>query len=158
VVTVVIPSPEKGARVDDIETVRARLEVTDLAADGVAGLLEAAWHALGLVIAVSGECQDRSAELYAAFSFASAVAAAGRLVLWAAPSLPRTCGWETGHEMAVAEDLEDAADALARLADVLTTRLSSAGRDTEDPADRGACADAARQAGEICRLLARGPS
>ena len=60
--------------------------------------------------------------------------------------------------MAVAEDLEDAADALARLARVLTTRLSAVGRDAEDPADRGACADAARHAGEIYRLLARGPS
>ena len=143
---------------DDIETVRARLEVADLAADGVSGLLEAAWHAFGLVLAASAECQDRSAELLAAFSFASAAATAGRLVLWAAPSLPRTCAWETGHEMAVAEDLEDAADALARLACVLNTRLSAVGRDGEDPADRGACADAARQAGEIYRLLARGPS
>ena len=143
---------------DDIETARARLEVADLVADGVTGLLEAAWDAFGLVLAVSGECQDRSAELYAAFSFVSAAAAAGRLVLWAAPSLPRTCAWETGHEMAVAEDLEDIADALARLAHVLTTRLSSAGRGTEDPDDRGACADAARQAGETYRLLARDPT
>lgn len=143
---------------DDIETVRARLEVADLAADGVTGLLEAAWDAFSLLFAVSEELQDRSAELFAAFSFASAAAAAGRVVLWAAPALPRTCAWETGHEMAVAEDLEDTADALARLADILTTRLSSAGRDTEDPADRGACTDAARQAGEIYRLLARGPS
>ena len=62
---------------DDVETVRARLEVADLAADGVAGLLEAAWDAFGLVVAVSGECQDRSAELFAAFSFASAAAISG---------------------------------------------------------------------------------
>ena len=143
---------------DDIETVRARLEVADLAADGVAGLLKAAWDAFGLVVAVSGGLQDRSAELFAAFSFASAAASAGRLVLWAAPSLPRTCAWETGHEMAVAEDLEDTADALARLANVLTARLSSAGQHTEDPADRGACVDAARHAGEIYRLLAQDPS
>ncbi|MGH3217466.1 MAG: hypothetical protein ACRDPY_01835 [Streptosporangiaceae bacterium] len=143
---------------DDIETVRARLEVAELSVGGLAGLLEAAWDGFALLLAACRSSEDGSAGLYAAFSFAAARAAEARLLLWAAPSLPRICDWETGHGVFVADDLEGAADGLARLADVLSTRLSSASRTAAGPGDQGACADAAGKAAQIYQLLARNPS
>jgi hypothetical protein len=53
------------------------------------------------------------------------------------------------------DDLEEIADALAGLAQVLGGRLSLATRGAHDPADQGACADAAREAGQIYQLLKR---
>ena len=141
-----------------IETVRARLDAADEQDGRPARLLGAAWDAFSVLVTACRDGADRSAELFAAFSFASAAAARGRLVLWAAPSLPRTCGWGTGDEGGIGQDLEELADALAGLAEILTARLSEAAVRAVDAGDRGACADAAQEAAQVQGLLARGPS
>jgi hypothetical protein len=55
----------------------------------------------------------------------------------------------------VEADLEKIADALAGLAEVLGTRLSSARCQAHDTADQAACRDAAREERRIHALLAR---
>jgi hypothetical protein len=139
----------------EIDSLRERLETPAPSADGVAGTLEAAWAGFDLLLATCRACEDQSAELFAAFSFASAAAAQGRQLVWGAPSLPLTSAGQSRRAVSVADDLEGITDALAGLAQVMSGRLSSAARDAPDPGDRGACADAAREAGQIYQLLKR---
>jgi ABC-type transporter Mla subunit MlaD len=140
---------------DEIDSLRERLETAAPSADGVADTLEAASKAFDLLLTTCRACEDRSAELFAAFSFASAAAAQGRHLLSGAPSLPLASVGRSRHVVSVVDDLEGIADALAGLAQVMSGRLSSAARDAPDPGDRGACAGAAREAGQIYQLLKR---
>ena len=77
----------------DIDGMRERVE----AAGDLAGLLEAAWDGFGLLVAVCRECEERAGGLFAAFAFASAAAAQGRLIVAPAPSLPAGYRGVTGH-------------------------------------------------------------
>ena len=140
---------------DEIDTLRERLETAALSADGVAGTLEVVWEAFDLLLVTCRACEDRSAELFATFSFASAAAAQGRQLVSGAPSLPLVSVGGSKRAVSVVDDLEGIADALAGLAQVMSGRLSSAAGDAPDPGDRGACADAAREAGQIYQLLKR---
>ncbi len=141
--------------VHEIDRLRERLETAAPSADRVAGTLEVAWEAFDLLLVTCRACEDRSAELFAAFSFASVAAAQGRQLVWGAPSLPLASVGGSGRAVSVADDLEGIADALAGLAQVMSGRLSAAAHDAPDPGDRGACADAAREAGQIYQLLKR---
>jgi hypothetical protein len=142
----------------EIDILRERLERPIHSADGVAGTLKAAWGAFDLLLAICHECEDRSAELFAAFAFASAAAAQGRHLIWAAPSLsPPSETVASGAALVMDDDLEEIADALADLAQVLGRCLSSAARAADDSGDQGACADAAREADQIYQLLNRDP-
>jgi hypothetical protein len=135
---------------------RARLEAADQPGCGLEGLLGAAWEAFGIL---AGGCRvgaDRYGELFAAFSFACVAAAQGRQLLWAAPSLPQDCGWETSGEEAVEENEEQLAGDLAGLAGVLSVKLAAAASSAHDAGDGGACGDAAGHAGQIHALLAAG--
>jgi hypothetical protein len=143
--------------VRDISNVQARLDAADCSPDGLPELLDAAWNAFDLLITVCRQCQDPPAGSFAAFSFALAAAAEGRLRLMAAPSLPPTTGTTAGRPRTVMDDLEKVTEELAGLAQTLTTALSSAGRRARDPGDQAACADAARQAEQILALLAGDP-
>jgi hypothetical protein len=135
----------------DIDGMRERVE----AAGELAGLLEAAWDGFGLLVAVCRECEERASGLFAAFAFASAAAAEGRLILASAPSLTAGYCGETEHGGSVSADLEDVADGLAGLAGLLATRLSSAASQAAGPGDRDACGQAGAEAARVCGLLAR---
>ena len=136
----------------EIDGIRSRLE----AAGGLTELLEAAWDAFSLTLAVCQECESQSAELFAAFAFAASAAATGRRILVAAPSLPPRPGSGTGHEASVRHDLEEIGDGLAGLAHLLGVRLSSAAGQAREPGDRRACQDAAVESARRCEMLARG--
>ena len=140
---------------DEIDSLRERLETSASSADGVAGTLEVAWEAFELLLGTCRACEGRSAELFAAFSFASAAAAQGRQLVWGAPSLPPGSVGGSKRTGSVVDDLEEIADALAGLARTMSRHLSLAARDAADPGDREACADAAPQAGQIYQLLKR---
>jgi hypothetical protein len=141
---------------EPIGPVRARLEAADQPGRGLEALLQAAWEAFGVLARGCRVGADRYGELFAAFSFACVAAAQGRQLLWAAPSLPQDCGWETSGEEAVEENEEQLAGDLAGLAGVLSARLAAAASQAKDAGDGGACADAAQQAGQIHTLLAPG--
>jgi len=134
-----------------IDGMRTRVE----GAGQLAGLLEAAWDGFSLLAAACRECQQRAGGLSAAFAFAAAAAAQGRLILASAPSLPPGYRGETGCEGSVTADLDDVADGLAGLAGVLAAGLSSAARQAADPGDRDACEQAGAEAARVCGLLAR---
>ena len=135
----------------DVDGMRARVE----AAGELAGLLAAAWDGFGLLVAGCRECEERAGGLFAAFAFAAAAAAQGRLVLASAPSLDAGSRGEAGCGGSVSADLEVVADGLAGLAGLLAARLSSAARQAGDPGDRDACGQAGAEAARVCGLLAR---
>jgi hypothetical protein len=143
--------------VRDIDSIRARIEGTDLSPTGLPRMLDATWDAFDLLAAVCRQCEEQSASLFAAFAFASTAAVEGRHCITAAPSLPRESGTTTSHAAAVPSDLEAVADTLAGLAGMLSEELSSAADHAGDPGDRAACAAAARHASQIRELLARDP-
>ncbi len=133
----------------EIDRMRVRLET----AGELTGLLSAAGEAFSLLLTACCDCEERTAELSAAFAFASAVAAQGRLIIASAPSLPAGPGNPASYGCADA-DLEKTADGLAGLAGVLAARLSAEARLAPGPGDRAACQDAAAQATQIYELLA----
>src|SRR6266568_7557680 len=104
----------------DVDGMRARVE----AAGELAGLLEAAWDGFGLLASACRECEERAGGLFAAFAYAAAAAAEGRLILASAPSLDTGSRGEAGCEGSVTADLDDVADDLAGLAGLLAARLS----------------------------------
>jgi hypothetical protein len=138
----------------DIGAMQTQVET----AEELAGLLEAAWDGFGMIVAGCRECEERSGGLFAAFAYASAAAAQGRVVLAAAPSLDAHPGGDAGCDRSVSADLKDlegTADSLAGLAGLLAARLAEAARQAGDPADRDICAQAGAAAARACRLLAR---
>ena len=136
----------------EIDRMRARLETSGELTD----VLSAAWGAFSLLLSACCDCEERAAELSAAFAFASAAAAQGRLVLASAPSLPADLGDPDRDSGGAEADLEKTADGLAGLAGVLATRMSAAARLAQGAGDRAACQEAAAQAAQIYELLARG--
>jgi hypothetical protein len=133
-----------------IDRMRARLET----GGELTELLSAAWEAFSLLLAACCDCEERAAELSAAFAFASAAAAQGRLLIASAPSLAAGPGNPASYGGCAEADLEKTADSLAGLAGVLAARLSAAARLAPGPGDRAACQDAAAQAAEVYELLA----
>ncbi len=134
----------------EIDRMRARLET----AGELTELLSAAWEAFSLLLAACCDCEERAAELFAAFAFASAAAAQGRLLIASAPSLPAGPGNPASYGGCAGADLEKTADGLAGLAGVLAARLSAEARPAHGLGDRAACQDAAAQATQIYELLA----
>lgn len=108
-------------------------------------------------IRIAARCyQDQVPALFAAFMTAADAAVDGREALTAAPSLP--LGGHTGAAPALpaaADTPQAAANALAALAAMLSTRLAAAAQTAGAPGDRDACQDASAAAGWICQLLAR---
>ena len=128
---------------------------TRLRAVGHRDKTRAAWGAFSLLLAACCDCEERAAELSAAFAFASAAAAQGRLVLASAPSLPPDLGDPASYGGGAEADLDKTADGLASLAGVLAARMSAAARLARGPGDQAACQEAATQAAQIHELLAR---
>jgi hypothetical protein len=134
----------------EMDRMRVRLETGGELAD----VLSAAWAAFSLLLAACCDCEERAPELSAAFAFASAAAAQGRLALASAPSLPADLGDPASYRGCAEADLEKTADGLAGLAGVLATRMSAAARLAHGADDRAACQEAAAQAAQIHELLA----
>lgn len=135
----------------EIDSTRARLE----AAGDLSELLGVAWDTFSVLLAACQDCEDRSAELFAAFAFAAAAAAEGRLIIASAPSLSVGPGERPSHDASGEPDLEEFADSLAGLARRLGERLSLAAREARDPGDRDACELAAAEAARVGEVLAR---
>jgi hypothetical protein len=135
----------------EIDAIRERLE----AVGELPELLAAAWDAFGVLVAACQDGEDRSAELFAAFAFAAAAAAEGRLIIASAPSRPAGPGERPGNGTCGEADLEKFADSLAGLARRLAERLSSAACQAPDPGDRDACELAAAEAARVGEMLER---
>lgn len=135
-----------------IELARQQL----LGADGIPGVLSASWEAFELVMAVAAASADQSADMYPAFTFARGSAVSGRNAIAFAPSMPAGDAAPSGAPAPVTGDVSEVADAVARLASALSTRLRDAAGLAADAGDRAACQDAARHADQISGLLAGG--
>lgn len=137
--------------IGEIGVVQQRVE----AASGLADLLAAAWGAFTVLLAACHTSEAHGGELSAAFAFAAAATAQGRLALAAAPSLPP--GGVNGASLGPFghDDPGDTADVLADLARSLRDALADAGLAAGDAGDRAACADAAAEAAQVYELLAR---
>lgn len=132
-----------------IAEARERLEQ----ATGLAQVLDASWMAFDVMVAVCEHCQEGSHELFPAFAFAAAAAAEGRTLIAAAPSLPPgTVPAARGDDAQAG--LDQAADALADLAQALHRRLSQACRPGGAGPDAVACAQAGFRAAHVHKLLA----
>jgi len=131
-------------------------------------MLSAACNAFELMLATIREHEERADGLFAAFVMAAASAADGRDALLTAPSLPlplptvpapsAACDSDTSGQPttpATAIGVDEVADALAEVSQLTAAVLTTVGRRAADPADRAACAEAARCAQVMWSLLAR---
>jgi hypothetical protein len=138
-----------------IADAQARME----AAYGVPAILAASYSAFDQLLLAIREDEERADGLFAAFVMAAASAADGRDALTAAPSLPLPLP-RPGDLISGAGDpaglvsIDDVADELAGLSQVLMTRLGHAASHSADRSDQAACAEAARSAEAIRSLLA----
>ena len=138
-----------------IADAQARLE----AAKGVPTVLAASYGAFDQLLLAIREHEERTEGLFAAFVMAASSAADGRDALTAAPSLPlplaRPGDLTSGaRDPAGLASIDDVADELAGLSQVLMTQLGHAASQSADRSDQAACAEAARSAGTIRSLLA----
>ena len=141
---------------NQIESARVRLEQ----ATALPAVLDAAYEAFEEMIWAFEEQEDRGGGAFAAYVMSGTAAANGRDALAAAPSLPLASSGDlvavtTGRSSGLAT--EDAAAILARLSQMLSSRLVAASDLSADAGDRVACAQAARHAATICLLLGRTP-
>ena len=134
----------------DIGGIGARLR----AGGDLAGTLAAGFDAFEAIRLAARGCEDRDPGLFPAFMLAAGAAVEGRNAVAAAPSLPRANGDSRPAAPELGADVQEIADCLAALADLLARRLSGAALATT-PGDRAACAGAAEAAGQIHRLLTR---
>ena len=141
-----------GSYVDQIKGIQQHL----IDADGMSGVLFASWQVFELVRAVTGDNADQASDMYPAFTFARGAAVSGRNAIAFAPSLPADCAPWPGTPALVTGDLYEVADAVAKLASILSGRLREAAGLAADPGDRVACENAAGAAERISRLLAKG--
>lgn len=132
---------------------RARAQLEH--ADGLSGIMDAAYDAFEDLLAVIRDREDPASGLFATFMFAAVSAANGRDAILFAPSLPASCHSDrvTSEGADRERTVEDAADAVVGLAHLLAARLLEAGQAAADPGDQAACLGAARCAEEICELL-----
>ena len=122
-------------------------------ADDLADVLAVGWEIFDLVGGLAADCADRAADMYPAFMFARGAAVNGRNAIASAPSMPAGRSVLVESAKPSATDVYDIADAIARLASVLGTRLREAARLADD-GDRTICQNAARDADRIVELLA----
>jgi hypothetical protein len=151
-----VAAAQEACDMDQIESARVHLEQ----ATGLPAVLDAAYDAFEQLLGALEEQEDRGGGAFAAFVMSATAAANGRDALAAAPSLPPA---PSGDLAAAAAGsfrglaVEDAAAVLARLSQLLSTRLADASGLSADLGDKVACAQAARHAASICSLLGRIP-
>jgi hypothetical protein len=102
--------------------------------------------------------QDQMPAFVAVFMTAADAAVDGREALTAAPSLPHGGDAAALAVPVVAGTPQDAAEALAAIAAMLSGRLTVAARAAGASDDQDACQDAVAAADRISRLLARADS
>jgi len=125
-------------------------------ATGLTAVLSGTYEAFEGMLSVIRAHESRAEGMFAAFVMSAASAANGRDAVAGAPSLPRTGGGiqaPAERDLAAAASVKEIARDLAGLGRVLTGRLAAAASSAPHPADRAACAAAARHAGNISALL-----
>ncbi len=133
-----------------ITATRARLEQ----ADGLPGLLAAAYDAFEDLLAVLRYHQERAGGSFAAFVLSAAEAGNGRDWIASAPSMPRVtpiARRDPAGDLLACLGISDVASALAATSQALAGRLSE--QAAADNEDRTACARAADHAARIHWLL-----
>ena len=135
----------------DIGGIGARLR----AGGDLAGTLAASFDAFEAIRLAARSCEDRDPGLFPAFMLAAGAAVEGRNAVAAAPSLPRANGETRPAAPEPGADVQEIADGLAALADLLARHLSGAAATATAPGDGAGCAGAAGAAGQIHRLLTR---
>ncbi len=123
-------------------------------ADSVVDVLAAGRDVFELVGVLAASSAEKAADLYPAFMFARGAAVEGRNAIVLAPSMPAGGPASFGSPELSTGDVDEVADALARLASVLSARLREAALLAADDGDRIACEDAAGEADRIGELLA----
>jgi hypothetical protein len=148
---------EREARpMSRITNAQANLET----AFGMPAILTASYSAFDQLLLAIREHEERAEGLFAAFVMAAVSAADGRDALTSAPSLPLPLP-RPSDMTSQAEDpagwasIDDIADEVAGLGQVLADRLTHIARQAGDPLDRTACANSAQSASAIRSLLAR---
>ncbi len=122
----------------------------------IPAVLSGTYEAFEGMLSVIRAHESRAEGMFAAFVMSAASAANGRDAVAGAPSLPRTGGGiqaPAERDLAAAASVKEIARDLAGLGRVLTGRLAAAASSAPHPADRAACAAAARHAGNISALL-----
>lgn len=138
---------------DVVKALEARIR----SASSLPGLLAAAFDAFEVIHLIARASEDREPELLAAFLSAADAAVDGREAVTLASSLPEGSNTVPSDSAYFSEaDASDVADALARLAGLLSARLSAGGIGAPTTDDRAACRDAADAAERICQLMGRG--
>jgi hypothetical protein len=135
--------------VSETSTIESRLQ----RAASLSETLAAGFDAFEAIRIAARTHQDQLPALFPAFMTAADAEVDGREALTAAPSLPLDGG--TIPAVPAASTPQDAADALAALAAILSRRLAAAARNAVMPGDQEACQDAAAAADRISQLLAR---
>jgi hypothetical protein len=143
---------------------QARLD----AARSLPDVLSASCQAFDQMLATIREHEDRAEGLFAAFVLAAASAADGRDALLTAPSLPwpppavsSRPAFAVGDMAASASDpvvvasIDDLADTMADLSQLINAGLASAASHALDPSDQAACTQGAKCAEAMWSLLAR---
>jgi hypothetical protein len=145
---------------------QARVRIA--AARGMPEVLSASYQAFEQLLATIREHEEQAGGLFAAFVLAAASAADGRDALISAPSLPwplpaalAPSAAGVGDAVGPASDpariasIDDVADALADLSQLMAATLADAASHALDPSDQAACTQAAQCAGVMWSLLAR---
>lgn len=125
-------------------------------ADSLPDVLAAAWDIFELVGTMASAAADESADLYPAFTLARGSAVSGRNAIAFAPSMPPAPADANHHLPKPMADGYEIADALANLVSTLTMRLRESAGAAADASDRSACENAASEAEQIVRYLAKG--
>jgi hypothetical protein len=123
------------------------------AVGGVADMLAASWDTFELVQTIADDYAEQAPDMFAAFMFAAAAAANGMDAVGFAPSMPASPGEAAPRAGAGRHDAGEIADELASLMTALTRCLETGASQANDPGDRQACEQAAREADRIRGLL-----
>lgn len=132
----------------------ARIQLRLRQASSVPGTLAASFDAFEAIRLLARGNEHRNPGLFAAFMMAADAAVDGRDAI--SPLLPPATSPQQAVSPATGADLDDIADAMARLAAQLADCLPRAAAMAETSGDRAACEQAAHAARQIWQLMARG--
>jgi cell division septum initiation protein DivIVA len=138
-----------GAKLREIDDMRTRLET----ASSMTDTLAQAWDAFDLIRQTARQYEHQAGEWFAAYAMAAASAVHGRNLLTTMPPIPLTRATPATSDPEQPGDAETAADALADLAFLLSSRLKAAARHASHASGREICERAAAQADAIASLL-----
>jgi hypothetical protein len=134
----------------------ARIQHNLRQASGVPGTLAVSFDAFEAIRLLARGNEHRDPGLFAVFMMAADAAVDGREAITTSAALPPATTPQPAVSPATSADLDDIADAMARLAVQLAGCLSRTAAMAETSRDRGACEQAADAAWQIYQLMARG--